>query len=212
MGMKVGIDPYGGNDPWSPNIVWSPVQESFDRFSLFSVEAVAQNSIVSVWTRSQPYFAIQHNDVYVDAASLVAVGTPARASRSTTKPTVCTSTSTTVLLIPTGLMSTTRIIKSTKVVPCVTAPTTPITPTRSITSTKPTTGTVTSTKPTTGTVTSKPVTGTLPIPASDTYTVVRGDTLSAIGKRFGIPWLKLAELNNLEPPYKIEVGQVLKLK
>jgi LysM repeat protein len=210
MGMKVGIDPYGGNNPWSPNIVWSPVQESFDQFSLFSVEAVARNSVVSVWTRSQPFFALQHNDVYVDEASLVVVGnTPARASRSTTKPTVCTSTSTTVLLIPTGLLSITRIITSTKVVPCVTTPTTPITLTRPIGSAS----SITTTRTTTSTVTAaRPVSGVLPIPASGTYTVVRGDTLSAIAKRYGIPWLKLAELNDLEPPYKIEVGQVLRLK
>lgn len=217
MGMKVGIDPYGGNNPWSPNIVWSPVQESFDRFSLFSVEAVARNSIVSVWTRSQPFFAIQHNDVYIDEASLVAVGTPARTTttRATTKSTrpvtatrttTCTVTSTTSIVTQTqtttGTITSTRMVTSTKVIPCAVPVTSPLA------TTKP----ITSTKPTTGTVTSKPVTGTLPIPASGTYTVVRGDTLSAIGKRFGIPWLKLAELNNLEPPYKIEVGQVLKLK
>jgi len=74
MGMKVGIDPFGGNNPWSPNIVWSPVKEAFDRFELFTVDAVAQSDRVTVFTRSRPYFALQHNDVYVDEASLVVVG------------------------------------------------------------------------------------------------------------------------------------------
>ncbi|HZY41711.1 MAG TPA: LysM peptidoglycan-binding domain-containing protein [Anaerolineae bacterium] len=42
---------------------------------------------------------------------------------------------------------------------------------------------------------------------------MRGDTLIAIARRFGItPWWKLGELNGLSDPYKIEVGQVLKLK
>ena len=74
MGLKVGIDPFGGNNPWSPSIVWSPVKEAFDRWEQFTVEAVAQSDRVTVFTRSRPYFAIQHNDVYVDEASLVVVG------------------------------------------------------------------------------------------------------------------------------------------
>ena len=79
MGMRVGIDPHGGNFPWSPSIVWSPVKEAFDHWELFTVEAVAQSDRVTVFTRSRPVFAIQHNDVYVDEASLSVVGsTPAR--------------------------------------------------------------------------------------------------------------------------------------
>ncbi|MBI5567797.1 MAG: LysM peptidoglycan-binding domain-containing protein [Chloroflexi bacterium] len=42
---------------------------------------------------------------------------------------------------------------------------------------------------------------------------MRGDTLISIARRFGItPWWKLGEINGLKEPYKIEVGQVLKLK
>ena len=85
MGMQAGIDPTGGNNPWSPNIVWSPVQESYDKFSQFVVEAVAQNNVVSVWTRSHPTYAIQHNDVYVDAASLNVV-TSAKPTRVAPRP------------------------------------------------------------------------------------------------------------------------------
>jgi LysM repeat protein len=81
-----------------------------------------------------------------------------------------------------------------------------------VTTTKPATSTST-TRPVTSTAPIKPVSGTLPIPASGTYTVARGDTLIAIARRFGItPWWRLAELNDLQEPFKIEVGQVLKLR
>ncbi len=199
MGMRVGIDPYGGNSPWSSNIVWSPVQESFDHFSQFSIEAVAKSNIVSVWTRSQPYYALQHNDVYVDAASLVVVGdsatttpTSAKSTRpvTATKTTNCTVTTTTSIVTSYGITSTSKTVTSTKSVPCVTTPTTPVTAT-------------TSTRPTSGTTS---------IP--DTYTVVKGDTVRAIAKRFGIPWQRLVDLNPIikPPKYVIEVGWVLKLK
>jgi LysM repeat protein len=200
MGMKVGIDPYGGNNPWSPNIVWSPVQESFDHFSPFSVEAVAQNSVVSVWTRSQPYFAIQHNDVYVDEASLVAVGaTPITTARRSTGTTRCTVTITTRLPAFDTTNPSFETITTTKTVPCGPSATTPVTSTRTVTSTQ---------APSSSTTFS----GTASIP--DTYTVVRGDTVRVIAKRFGIPWTRLVELNPriLPPNYVIRVGWVLRLK
>jgi len=74
MGLKVGIDPYGGVNPWSPSIVWSDIKEAFDTWELFTVEAVAGSDRVTVFTRSRPYFALQHNDIYVDEASLIVVG------------------------------------------------------------------------------------------------------------------------------------------
>ncbi len=74
MGLRVGLDPFGGNNPWSGAIVWSPVKEAFDHWELFVVEAVAQSDRVTVFTRSAPHFAVQHNDVYVDEASLVTIG------------------------------------------------------------------------------------------------------------------------------------------
>ena len=42
-----------------------------------------------------------------------------------------------------------------------------------------------------------------------TYTVVKGDSLSRIGNRLGVPWRKIAEANNIEAPYTIFPGQVL---
>ena len=41
------------------------------------------------------------------------------------------------------------------------------------------------------------------------YTVVRGDTLSAIARRFGTTVSVLAEINSIRNPDKIYVGQVL---
>lgn len=44
-----------------------------------------------------------------------------------------------------------------------------------------------------------------------TYTVVSGDTLSGIAKKFGTTVNKLVSLNNISDPNKIYVGQVLTL-
>jgi LysM repeat protein len=61
-------------------------------------------------------------------------------------------------------------------------------------------------------VSTTPVTGTLPIPASGTYTVVKGDSLSKIARRFGVSLATLIALNNIKDPNRIEPGPVLKLK
>ena len=41
------------------------------------------------------------------------------------------------------------------------------------------------------------------------HTVRPGDTLSRIGKLYGIPWPTIAELNGLVSPYVIHVGEIL---
>ena len=48
-------------------------------------------------------------------------------------------------------------------------------------------------------------------PTTRTYTVVRGDTLSRIGAKTGIPWTTIANLNGIRAPYLIYSGQTLKL-
>lgn len=48
--------------------------------------------------------------------------------------------------------------------------------------------------------------------ASDTYTVVAGDTLSGIAARYGTTYQALAALNGIADPNKIYPGQVLKIK
>lgn len=48
-------------------------------------------------------------------------------------------------------------------------------------------------------------------PTVKTYTVVRGDTLAAIARKFGTHYSKIASINHITPPYIIKPGQVLKL-
>lgn len=47
--------------------------------------------------------------------------------------------------------------------------------------------------------------------SSGTYTVQKGDTLSSIARKYGTTYQKLAELNGIQDPSKIYVGQVLKI-
>lgn len=54
----------------------------------------------------------------------------------------------------------------------------------------------------------KPVT---PTTTDTTYKVQSGDTLTKIGKATNIPWKDIAELNGIKAPYRLTVGQVLKL-
>jgi len=51
--------------------------------------------------------------------------------------------------------------------------------------------------------------GTTPPPAGTTYTVVRGDTLTSIARRFGTTVAELVRLNNIANPNLIFPGQVL---
>ena len=44
------------------------------------------------------------------------------------------------------------------------------------------------------------------------YTVQKGDNLTKIGKKFGVPWKDIATLNNIKVPYIIRVGQKLRIK
>lgn len=64
-----------------------------------------------------------------------------------------------------------------------------------------------STDTTTPIVTTVPETTT----SSNTYVVQKGDTLSKIGKKTGVAWKTIANLNGIKFPYIIKLGQVLKL-
>jgi LysM repeat protein len=75
MGMRVGIDPTGGTNPFHPRVVWSDTADTYDAWGLYTVEAVAQGGTVTVFTRSAPAWPLQHNDIYIDDASLIVVGT-----------------------------------------------------------------------------------------------------------------------------------------
>ncbi|GAB4166031.1 MAG: hypothetical protein Fur0032_03170 [Terrimicrobiaceae bacterium] len=47
--------------------------------------------------------------------------------------------------------------------------------------------------------------------ASGTYTVAKGDNPYSIAKKHGVSYKKLLEINNIEDPTKIQIGQVLKM-
>lgn len=47
--------------------------------------------------------------------------------------------------------------------------------------------------------------------ATETYKVVKGDTLSGIGAKLGVAWKEIAEINGIKSPYIINIGQVLKV-
>jgi len=74
MNLRIGIDPTGGTNAFSPSVIWGDPGNSFDAWTLFTLQATAQGSSVTVFTRSTPYWSVQHNDVYADDASLVVVG------------------------------------------------------------------------------------------------------------------------------------------
>lgn len=44
----------------------------------------------------------------------------------------------------------------------------------------------------------------------DTYTVKKGDNLFRIGLEFGYDYKEIAQTNNIEPPYNINIGQTLR--
>jgi LysM repeat protein len=79
MHLRVGIDPTGGTNAFSPNVVWSREVDSFDHWTQYSVDAVAQGDAITVFTHSRPEWTDDprnNNDVYVDDATLTVIATP----------------------------------------------------------------------------------------------------------------------------------------
>jgi hypothetical protein len=70
LNQQVGLDPYGGTDPNGGNVVWGPARWQYDIFAVFQVGAVAQASTMTVFMRSDAFYAVKHNDVYWDDAVL----------------------------------------------------------------------------------------------------------------------------------------------
>ncbi len=53
---------------------------------------------------------------------------------------------------------------------------------------------------------------TMGLPASQIYTVQRGDDLAGIARQHGLDWKQLAHLNQIDYPYVIYIGQALRLR
>ena len=103
--LRVGIDPTGGANAFSANIVWSGYANPLDAFVQQSVEAVAQAASVTVFVASAPNYPEKHLDIYVDDASLIAVGqgevaTATPATSSTPDPTTTPGTPSPTATIP----------------------------------------------------------------------------------------------------------------
>jgi hypothetical protein len=77
--LQVGLDPTGlwqidgGSVVWSPK---APMENHIDQWGAISVEAVAQNSTITVMVRTSPEFPNKHNDMYWDDATLFLSGPP----------------------------------------------------------------------------------------------------------------------------------------
>lgn len=57
----------------------------------------------------------------------------------------------------------------------------------------------------------KPVKPVAKKSSNSTYIVKKGDTLSGIGAKLKIDWKKIADINGIKQPYKLTIGQTLKL-
>lgn len=91
--LQIGIDPTGYWNPYSADIIWSAeasMGQVIDRYGLLSVEATAQNNIITVFVRAIPEFANKHNNVYLDDAELVQVGPPPPPPTATPLPATAT--------------------------------------------------------------------------------------------------------------------------
>lgn len=73
MGMRIGIDPLGGSNPRAESVEWSAFQSPTDGWVLFTVEAVAQADLVTVFAWSAPNKPRRSQDTYWDDASLEVV-------------------------------------------------------------------------------------------------------------------------------------------
>jgi len=220
MGMRVGIDPYGGTDAFSPNIIWTTPYDTFDTWGLYSVEATAQAGTVTVFTRSTPHYGNQHNDIYVDDASLVAVDNSGAGNIQPVVPPVVppqpTATAATVGGFPyvtvygdnyfsiaqrfgvtlAQLYAANNITNPSVLFVGVTL----IIPSANP---PPGTGTVGNPQPAV-----TPTTPPSQLPGAVAYTVQYGDNLFRISLRFGVSIARIKQLNNLVSDI-IFVGQTL---
>jgi hypothetical protein len=73
MGMRIGIDPLGGSNPRADSVEWSAIQSPTNGWAPFTVEAVSENDVVTVFTWASPNAPRRNQDTYWDDASLEAI-------------------------------------------------------------------------------------------------------------------------------------------
>lgn len=104
--LRIGIDPTGNWNPASPDIIWSSeasMSSIIDQWGQISVEADAQNNVLTVFMRTNPDFANKHNDVYWDNSNLSPVSAPPPATAPPTNtPAVTEGLPTTSAPVPTN--------------------------------------------------------------------------------------------------------------
>ncbi|MEP7289891.1 MAG: LysM peptidoglycan-binding domain-containing protein [Chloroflexota bacterium] len=203
--IRAGIDPLGGTDGTSPNIVWKEAPELYDQYQQVTVDATAGSSFVTVFVESQPKDPVKNNNVYVDDASLVATGTVSVTTAPTAVsvlPTNTTAPLPTTAGLPTNTPAPIPTREGTIVATVAPSDTPPgFSPTDTPTSQPPSSGTETPMPTFTPTVSG----GTSTV----TYTVVPGDSLSAIATRFNSTPELIAAANGLNASGLIFVGQTL---
>jgi hypothetical protein len=72
--FRLGIDPTGGIDYRSGNVVWTDLVFGTKDYQEIQVSAIAQATSITVFVRSWNKWALKHNDMYVDKASLIIEG------------------------------------------------------------------------------------------------------------------------------------------
>jgi LysM repeat protein len=191
VNIQVGIDPTGGADAASSAIIWSQASSSYDAFNEYSVTATASSSSATVFVRSTVSTPIQHNNIYVDDASLVVLGS---AGGSTTT----TPTREVVIASPTSLTSTVGVTTS---VP---------------TASQPTNLPATVAQPTSVPPTNQPQSTATSVVIPDEFrgrvvhVVQQGDTVDILARLYGSDINYIISANGLNPTSAlIRVGQVL---
>ena len=185
--VNVGIDPTGGTDPTSSAIVWSTDAEFYDEYREISVTATSQANAVTVFVRSAPQGFVGVNNIYLDDAALVTLG-EAPEPQETPVPTAIPTRD---VFVPTQ-EGTITPVPTTFVPPPTFTPNVP-------TSVPPTVAPL----PTMTPVIPDNFSGSI------LYTVVAGDTVWELSRRFGSTVAAIIDANDLPASGLINIGQVL---
>ncbi len=191
--VQVGIDPNGGTDGESDTIIWSLPLEYYDEYRQVSVEADANNDVITAFVRTSFDLPQKNNNVYLDQASLTVSGAVSPTDTPTDIPAATHTPTATVMVTATA----------TATVPSAVTPSpTPTsasgqlpTPTQDEFPDQPT---ATPTQPYTG-----------EIPAQVLHRAVAGDTVGALAQRYGSTVEAIIQANGLNSDALIYVGQEL---